>query len=87
MASQAEGLARRLLDRTDLGDADRIRAAYQLCYARPADSQEIERLLRFVDDYVEQAEGPQADGRDVRLDAWTAVGRVLLSSNEFLYLN
>ena len=100
VASQAESLAKRLLADESMDDAGRISAAYEICFARPADSNEIERALAFLDRVREDA-GPGTSipwpapegmdgGQSVEIDAihhaWRSLCKVLIASNEFIYI-
>lgn len=97
VGSQAESLARRLLDDASLADDPaRIRLAYEICFARPPSGAELERSLGFLE--LMREEG--GEGRSVvwppgsteseiiegRLHAWRNLCQVLMSSNEFIYV-
>ena len=59
-------------------DAERVRLAYEIAYSRPASADEIQSWLAFLDRYEAAAGGRRA--------AWQGLCRVVLSSNEFLYV-
>jgi len=82
MNEQSWQLARRVItEQTD--PAARIRALFALALGRAPRDTEIPRLLDFIDRYPRvPTEGDQA-GETV---AWQALCRVILSSNEFLYI-
>ena len=98
VASQAESLSKRLLADDSLNDAGRVSLAYEICFARPADSAEIERALAFVDRIQREAgDGvsipwPTPGGMaepvsiDARHNAWRSLCKVLIASNEFIYV-
>jgi len=69
--------------RTDAGpqadDAARIRLAYLLLYGRPADDDETAMGVAYLTAHDESA--------DLRMSRWDRYAQVLLSSNEFLYLD
>jgi hypothetical protein len=86
MVEQAEGLARRLLGATrDL--RQRIILAAQIAWARPPQPSEIENAIRFVTAFGQQAANANILGDRQELEAWTSVARVMLSANEFVYLD
>jgi cytochrome c553 len=76
-------LAERLQPLRD--DRARLERTYTLLFGRPVEEQEVTKALAFLAAYgrelndVKEAERPRA--------AWAAWLRVLLSSNEFLYVN
>jgi hypothetical protein len=71
---QADKLAARLMEsRSD--DRGRIDLAYELCFSRLASEDEVSQGL----DYLKRIESPA--------EAWKSFVRVLLRSNEFVYLD
>ncbi len=70
--------ARRVLDQGGAADATRIRLAHELAYAREPAEAEIASWSAFLDQYESAA-----SSRD---DAWQALCRILVSSNEYLYV-
>ncbi|MEE2947630.1 MAG: DUF1549 and DUF1553 domain-containing protein [Verrucomicrobiota bacterium] len=74
---QAVAFAKRLA-KCDGEPAGRIRQAHQLALGRPATEEEIAQAHEFITAYTAAAD-------EVR--AWDAWCRVLLSSNEFFYVN
>jgi len=68
----AEALAKAVVA-TPGTDADRVREAYHRVYGRPPTTAETERVLAFL----KAADGPQA---------WRGLCRVLLASNEFVFV-
>ena len=74
---QASALAKRLAKRSAESDG-RIRLAHQLALGRPASEAEIAQVQEFITTYTAAADEARA---------WDAWCRVLLGSNEFLYVN
>lgn len=74
---QAAALAKRLAKRT-ADPAGRIRQAHQLALGRPATGEEVAQAREFITAYIAAADETRA---------WDAWCRVLLGSNEFLYVN
>ena len=74
---QAAALAKRLAKRT-AEPSGRIREAHQLALGRPATGEEIAQAREFITAYTAAADEARA---------WDAWCRVLLGSNEFLYVN
>lgn len=71
MMQESRAFAERV-SKTSEDDADRIDEAYRLCFQRPATADEKRLGLEFL---------------RARKDAWPLYAQVLLSSNEFLFLN
>ena len=75
--------ARRLAARPEVaGEADparRVAALYRLVLGRPARPEEIELALRFI------AAPPAAD--QTKLSPWEMLAQVVLSTNEFVFLD
>ncbi|MEX2560873.1 MAG: DUF1553 domain-containing protein, partial [Pirellulales bacterium] len=57
----------------------RVQALYRLALARPAEPAEVQLALRFV------AERPQDDA--TKLGPWEMLAQVLLSTNEFIFVD
>ncbi|MEQ9410742.1 MAG: PSD1 and planctomycete cytochrome C domain-containing protein [Fuerstiella sp.] len=71
---QADGVARRLLSLPD--NAARIRRAFQLLFQRLPTEAEVSEANLFLDSYPENTEAK-----------WAAYARILLASNEFLFID
>jgi len=84
--AQAEGLARRLLAKSP-EDAKRIEEAFALAWNRPPQASEVEKAISYLRRYKEEL-GKASVPEDKReLEAWTSYARVLLTANEFLYVD
>jgi mono/diheme cytochrome c family protein len=79
---RAHDVAQSLLDRKEMGDAARIDAAYALILNRHPDKDEIDRALNYVAGFKRKFTGEKADQR-----AWQSLCRVLMSSNDFVYVD
>jgi len=85
---QAASFAGRLLAGSgDRDPADRIERAYELAWGRPPRSDELERTLRFLDDCRGALKKARIPGESRELEAWTSLAKVLLTANEFLYID
>jgi hypothetical protein len=60
-------------------DASRIRQAFVLLYGRPATERELQLGLAFL--------AAKPDGPGTTLTPWEQYAQVLLSANEFLYVD
>jgi cytochrome c553/mono/diheme cytochrome c family protein len=76
MVRNAKALAAKFTSQANLTDAERIREAFMTVYGRPATERELALGLAFVS-------GTPAGG----LTRWEQYAQVLLSTNEFLYLD
>jgi hypothetical protein len=76
--SQAEQLVKRLPG-GEATDAARIRRAYQLLYAREATDSEVQLGLEFLQNVGRNTQGSAP--------AWQHYAQVLLSANEFLFVD
>jgi hypothetical protein len=71
---QADKLAARLME-SQSDDKERIGLAYELCFSRSATEDEVSLGM----EYLKKMDSP--------VDAWRSFVRVLLRSNEFVYLD
>src|SRR5262249_30661461 len=83
---QADAFARRLLAAPG-DDTARVRLAFEATHGRAVDDAEVRDALAFVEAYKQKlaASGAQTDRQTSA--AWAAFGRVLLTSNGFLYVD
>jgi cytochrome c553 len=86
VTEQAEGFARRLLAAS--GDEwHRVEVAHRLAWSRPAKPEEVERGVRYVEEYRRRLAEAGAPAERQELEAWTSYARVLLCANEFVYVD
>jgi hypothetical protein len=79
----ASGFAKRLLGDAELsGDTARIERAYLMVLTRRPDASEVDEALTYIAD-LEKKLGSS----DAHATAWQSFCHVLMSTNEFLYLN
>jgi hypothetical protein len=87
VAERASGLAKRLLSHPG-SEAERIRFALELTHAVKADAEEIHAVEGFLEKHRQQdTAGRAAEIEAVEQRAWTALSRILLTSNAFLYVD
>jgi hypothetical protein len=81
VVERARGIAKRLLDDTGLTDAQRIERLYLLTLTRTPTAAESDEALSYIATLGKRL------GADSRLTAWQSYCHILVSSNEFVYLN
>ncbi|MGC1272822.1 MAG: PSD1 and planctomycete cytochrome C domain-containing protein [Planctomycetaceae bacterium] len=83
---QAAGFAQQLIETTPK-EASRFCQAYLSVFARPPSASELSRATEFLERYEEAlaAEGIAAETRE--LEAWSALARALVASNELMYVD
>jgi hypothetical protein len=84
--AQAEGLARRLIAASP-SPARRFAEAHERAWGRPPTPAEVEKGEAYVRLYREGLAKTGAPADRVDLEAWTSYARVLLTANEFVYLD
>ena len=82
VAERAVNLADSLLDERGADDALRLERAYLAVLNRNPTPEEVEDAVGYLDRYEERFPGATA-----RRDAWGSYCRVLMASNEFIYLD
>jgi Protein of unknown function (DUF1553)/Protein of unknown function (DUF1549)/Planctomycete cytochrome C len=82
--TQAEGFARMLLGR---GAEQRIDWARRVAWGRPANPVEIARGVEYVRRYEEELRRAGTPSDRVELEAWTSYARVILTANEFVFVD
>ena len=81
VAERARTLAKTLLDDTGSNTAKRIRRAYLITLNRPPVSSETDAGRSYLASFRNKFPNAIDD-----LDAWQSLCRILMASNEFLYL-
>jgi cytochrome c553 len=81
VTERSREFAKRLLDDPALSDPQRVERAYLLALTRRPKPDEVDSALTYVDSLRKKL--PEAEGR---LAAWQSLCHVLVSTNEFLYL-
>jgi hypothetical protein len=84
--ASSETLAVRLLDDQRLSVRDRINRACESILGRPAEPDEIDEWLDFLERFQRRAISSTKPPADRLPMAWARLCRALLSSNEFLYV-
>jgi cytochrome c551/c552 len=81
VADRAKALAQQASDAGGANPSDRVRGLYARILARDASAGEIDSALSYV------AQFRQKFPKRTDADAWASLSRVLLSSNEYIYLD
>lgn len=82
----SRAMAEGLLGDDSLDEGGRVNFAYQLAYSRLPNTMETSRALQFVSGYETDLVGKKIEAAEARVRAWQALCRVILSSNEFIYV-
>jgi hypothetical protein len=82
---QAEALARRLIEEVQ-GDQPRVSRLYQLAYGRDPDSGEEQSIREFITRYRDAARQLNKAGDQSEVQLLTALSRVVLTGNEFFFI-
>lgn len=86
VTEQAKALATRLLHESpEL--RQRVRQGYELAWGRPPVQAEIEAARYYLERYEQELAGLHVPPQTRELEAWTSLARVLLGSNEFVYVD
>lgn len=64
-----------------------MQLAYELVLNRPAEAAEQTEALQYLDAYQSQLQSEGRSPEEVEQLAWSSLSRVLLSSNEFVYVD
>lgn len=78
-------LAQNLLAATE-DDAGRLRLLYEKAYCRPPTPRDLSRSLDFLGRYQRELATLSLPPAEHRLRSWQALARVVLSANEFLFV-
>ncbi len=83
---QAKAFGRRI-EALGPSDEERIDGAYQLACARPASDDELRTFADFLAQYRHAAVKRGASAEEASRQAWASLAKVLLTSNEFFFID
>jgi ATP-dependent exoDNAse (exonuclease V) beta subunit len=86
VAEASKRLAGELTAHTGWDDEQRIAQAYERVLLRPPSAKETQEWLDFLAEYNRVQPGESEEARSQHQFAWQGLCRVLLSSNEFVYV-
>jgi hypothetical protein len=89
---QATHFAYQLLNTPNTTNADKITLAYQQAWSRTPSPAELSRIDKFLSDYKSAAtiapqNGSPPSPNNQETQAWTALAKILITANEFLYID
>ncbi|MEZ6044701.1 MAG: DUF1553 domain-containing protein [Planctomycetaceae bacterium] len=87
MEKQTAAMAKRLLEEAPDAPEDRIEQAYQLIFGRKPELTEMENSLAFLYQYETEVVKAIPEQESRALHVWKGLCRVLLSSNEFIFID
>ena len=83
---QSQHFADRILDARD-EDSERIDYAFEVALGRTPDEQETKLTLDHLNTFRNQLDLASISGERIERTAWSHFAQVLISSNEFIYLD
>jgi hypothetical protein len=86
VADATRAFAERLLDQKTVDDRTRVDTAYLAAYGRSPNEIEVARALTFVEAYADLLIVKETPRDEARIKAWQSLCRVILSANEFIYV-
>ena len=85
VGQQATGFAQQLIEAAG-NDEDRIAWAHQAAWGRVATPAEIKQAMDYLKAYQAQLRRDDAPADQVEYESWTSYAQVMLTSNEFMYV-
>ena len=79
-------MAESLLKDAKVDDAGRVRRLYLKAYGREATGTEVAKALALVQDVDRVLQKREANVERRQLAAWSSLGQVVVSANEFIYV-
>ncbi len=83
---QARGLAERLTN-SSLESKQRITLAHELCWGRPSTNEEVQAAEGFLMRYRRVVLASGAPRSEAELETWSAFARIMMSANEFFFID
>jgi cytochrome c553 len=82
LTDRSSELTKALLADTSLNDSTRVESFYLKVLNRKAEKEEIESALKYIAAFKQRSPGENAESK-----AWQSLCRVLMASNDFLYVD
>ncbi len=82
LTDRSASLAKTLLSDASLNDSARVESLYRRVLNRQAEKSELDQALKYIAAFKQKASGENADAK-----AWQSLCRVLMASNDFLYVD
>ena len=83
VAERSRSLASYLMAADDQEDSQRVRRAFLIALTRQPTPQEVNEFLLYLRNFPEDS----GKNRGSRLDVWQSICRILMTSNEFNFVN
>jgi hypothetical protein len=88
LTDRSATVAKTLLADASLNDSARVEKLYLRVLNRKAEKDEIEQALKYIAAFKQKESGKQqAAGENAETKAWQSLCRVLMASNDFLYVD
>ncbi|MEQ8851928.1 DUF1553 domain-containing protein [Gimesia sp.] len=84
---QTSDFAEQVLHETHLDRAGKVKLLYERVFSRPASELEVMRALAYLDQYRQELEPLEMTPEEQEHRSWQSLCRVLISSNEFLFVD
>ena len=84
---QTGDFAEQVLHETHLDRAGKVKLVYERVFSRPASELEVSRALAYLDQYRQELEPLKMKPEEQEQRTWQSLCRVLISSNEFLFVD
>lgn len=82
---QAKSFAERVMSERN-STTERVNFAFNLAYGRPSSDDELLQLTNFLKQFEERSVKQKREV-DIKRQAWTAIARTILTSNEFFFVD
>ncbi|QDU49202.1 DUF1553 domain-containing protein [Gimesia panareensis] len=87
MMQQTSDFAEQVLHETHLDRAGKVKLIYERVYSRPASELEVSRALAYLEQYRQDLEPLKMTPEEKEQRTWQSLCRVLIASNEFLFVD
>lgn len=82
-----QALAEKIVHETHLDQRARVNRVYKIVLKRPASPMEISQALHYLEAYQRELESLELNQEEREMRTWQSLCRVLIASNEFLFVD
>ncbi|QDU09932.1 DUF1553 domain-containing protein [Gimesia aquarii] len=87
MMQHTKDFADEIIHETQLDDSAKINRIYERTFSRPATAKEINQALNYISQYKQDLQSLKMSEEEKEQRTWQSLCRILIASNEFLFVN
>lgn len=87
MMQHTKDFADEIIHETQLDASDKVNRIYERTFSRPATAMEVNQALNYINQYKQELQPLKMSEEEKERRTWQSLCRILIASNEFLFVN